>query len=334
MGLLNNEVWEVPEQDFPETAAIETQLRFLLRFAVLAPSPKNSQPWAFALRGNQLHLMADLGRSQPVSDPDRRELYISVGCALENLLVAAEHFGFHPAVSYFPQRWHPELAATVLFQRGGKVSPARAGATLDAILHRRNDTGVFRSTPVSEELRRRLEACCVEPELGLDLSDDHLFRHWIDALTLESDRIDFANPAFRIELGYWVSQGAFGSSPLKSQIGRHAASRIDLGKAVALQDHVKVESAALLGLIRATGDSHLAHVRTGQLFERVWLTATALGVSVNPMSQTMRRPELRSAVAELIPSPGWTPQHVFRVGYSSSDTEQRTPRRPVDDVML
>jgi hypothetical protein len=52
------------------------------------------------------------------------------------------------------------------------------------------------------------------------------------------------------------------------------------------------------------------------------------------MSQTMRRPELRSVVAMLSPYPGWVPQHVFRLGYSLTLVEHRTPRRGVDDVML
>jgi hypothetical protein len=111
-------------------------------------------------------------------------------------------------------------------------------------------------------------------------------------------------------------------------------SRIDLGETVAEQDHAILESAALLGLITAAGDSHLAHVRAGQLFERLWLTATALGVSLHPMSQTMRRPELRAAVTELLPSPGWIPQHLFRVGYSTRAEEHHTPRRPLEDVLL
>ena len=72
-------------------------------------------------------------------------------------------------------------------------------------------------------------------------------------------------------------------------------------------DHLKVESAPVLGLIRGAGDTHFIHLKTGQVFERLWLTATALGVSINPMSQTMRRPELRSAVRELMPSVGWVP---------------------------
>jgi hypothetical protein len=54
MGAPNQNVWDVSQQDFPESAAIETQLRFLLRFAILAPSPKNSQPWAFSVRDNKV----------------------------------------------------------------------------------------------------------------------------------------------------------------------------------------------------------------------------------------------------------------------------------------
>ena len=334
MPMLRKDVWEVSEQDFPDPAPIETQLAFLLRYAILAPSTKNSQPWAFSVQGNRVHLIADLSRGQLVADPDRRELYISLGCALENLLVAAEHFGFRHGVSYFPEPENDELAVTVLFAPGGVPSHARAGATLSAIRRRHNDNSIFRNAPLPDEVRRRLIACCVEPELRVNLTDDRQFRRWIEALTLEADRVEFANPAFRKELGYCIGQGVFGAPPLLAGLGRVDVSKIDLGKTVAEQDHAILESAALLGLITAAGDSHLAHVRTGQLFERLWLTATAMGVSLHPMSQTMRRPELRSVVTELLPSLGWIPQHLFRVGYSSREEEEHTPRRPVDDVLL
>ena len=334
MPVLTKDVWEVSEQAFPDTAPIETQLGFLLRYAILAPSTKNSQPWAFSVQANRIHLLAEVERGQPIADPDRRELYISLGCALENLLVAAEHFGFRHGVTYFPERGQDELVATVMFAPGGVPSHARAGATLNAILRRHNDNSVFRDAPVPAEVRRRLVACCTEPELRISQTSDRQFRRWINALTVEADRTEFANPAFRKELGYWVGQGVFGAPPLMAGLGGLAVSKIDLGETVAQQDHAIVESAALLGLISAEGDSHLAHVRTGQLFERLWLTATAMGVSVHPMSQTMRRPELRTAVTELLPYPGWIPQHLFRVGYSAREDEYHTPRRPVEDMLL
>jgi hypothetical protein len=334
MPMLTKDVWGVSQGDFPNTAPLEKQLRFLLRYAILAPSTKNSQPWAFSVRGNQVHIMADLRRGQLIADPDRRELYISLGCALENLLVAAEHFGLRHGVSYFPDPGNEVLAVTVVFAPGGVPSYARAGATVDAIVRRHNDNSVFRGVAVPDEVRRRLMACCVEPELRVNLTDDRHFRRWIEALTLQADRVEFANPAFRKELGYWIGQGVFGAPPLLAGLGRLAVSKIDLGETVGEQDHAMLESAALLGLVTASGDGHLAHLRTGQLFERVWLTATAMGVSLNPMSQTMRRPELRAAVGELLPGPGWIPQHLFRVGFSTREEERHTPRRPLEDVLL
>jgi nitroreductase len=331
---LRKDVWDISEQDFPTNAPIQTQLRFLLRYAILAPSTKNSQPWRFVIEGNEVQLVAVLERGMPVADPDRRELYISLGCALENLLVAAEHFGFRHGVTYLPEREHPELAACVLFAPGGTPTLARAGITLDAILRRHNDNSVYCAAPVPEELRDRLQACCDEPDLRLDLTDDHFFRRWVDELTLEADRLEFANPAFRRELAYWIGQGVFGTPQPMARLEGLAVSRLDLGEPVARQDHKIVESAALLGLISASDDTHLAHLRTGQLFERLWLTATAADVNVHPMSQTMRSPALRAAVAELLRSRGWTPQHLFRVGYSSREGEPRhTPRHPLGDVL-
>ena len=109
---------------------------------------------------------------------------------------------------------------------------------------------------------------------------------------------------------------------------------MDLGEAVANHDRELVASAALLGLVLGEEDTHAVHLRSGQLFERVWLKATALGVSVHPMSQTMRTPELREAVADLVVGLGWSPQHLFRVGFSTRETRLRhTPRRPLEDVL-
>ena len=335
MRVVTKDAWGICEQDFPGAAPIERQLRFLLRYAILAPSTRNTQPWRFTVEGNTVQVFADPERGQPVSDPDERELYISLGCALENLLLAAEHFGFWHEVTYFPQRGSAELAASVAFAPGGTPSPARAGITLDTMVRRHNDNSVYRSAPVPEEVLRRLQACRVEAELRLDLTDDHFFRRWAEQLTLEADHLEFADPEFREELGYWIRQGVFGMPKVLSRLGSLAVSRLDLGDPVAKQDQKIVESAALLGLISATSDTHLAHVRTGQLFERLWLTATAMAVSVHPMSQTMRHPQLRAAMAELIPARGWLPQHLFRVGYSFREGElfHHTPRRSLEEVL-
>jgi nitroreductase len=330
-----NDVWHVEAAEFPRQAPIEEQLQFLIRYAILAPSTKNSQPWRFVVEGNQVQLYAELGRGrQPIGDPENRELYISLGCALENLLVAAEHFGFHHGIRYLPERSRPELAATIMFAAGVSASPERAGIPLKAMLARHNDNSVYRPLPVPEQLLLQLEASCVEPDLRVDLSSNGRFRNWIEELTAEADRLEFANPAFRKELAHWIGQGVFGTRQPFARMGGFAITHMDIGEPVARQDRQIVQSAALIGVISASSDGHVSHIRAGQLFERIWLLATAAGVNVHPMSQTMRSPALRRAVEELLHNRGWIPQHLFRLGYSSREDEVRhTPRRPVDRVI-
>ncbi|MBU4293649.1 MAG: hypothetical protein KJ770_06330 [Actinobacteria bacterium] len=86
--------WQINERDFPREGSPIEKLKFLLRYAILAPSSHNSQPWKFHIRDREIDIFTDKDRWLKVADAGQRELYISVGCALENLLIAVEHFGY------------------------------------------------------------------------------------------------------------------------------------------------------------------------------------------------------------------------------------------------
>ena len=53
------DAWAVRETDYPEDGPIEDQLRFCLRYAILAPSTHNSQPWLFRVAAGRVELFAD-----------------------------------------------------------------------------------------------------------------------------------------------------------------------------------------------------------------------------------------------------------------------------------
>ena len=165
MSSLTQDVWTVSELDFPSSGPIQMQLRFLLRYAILAPSVKNTQPWRFAIEENRVRIFADPDRVLHVTDPNRRELYISLGCALENLLVAAEHFGFRHEVFYFPEGEAPaggerDTHARSAARRSRALGSARrrsprhdkddgVPATKDADAVRRSGSGPAGSSPAS-----------------------------------------------------------------------------------------------------------------------------------------------------------------------------------------
>lgn len=68
-----------------DTAALPLEL---VRYATLAPSSHNTQCWRFRLEEKAITLLPDLSRRCPAVDPDDHHLFVSLGCALENLIQA------------------------------------------------------------------------------------------------------------------------------------------------------------------------------------------------------------------------------------------------------
>src|SRR5450830_533435 len=78
------------------------RLRELVRLATLAPSSHNTQCWHFQLQDRALAITPDLSRRCAVVDPDDHHLYVSLGCATENLAHAALAAGLQPDIHFDP----------------------------------------------------------------------------------------------------------------------------------------------------------------------------------------------------------------------------------------
>ena len=77
-----------------KTVAQENELYQMVQYATKAPSGHNTQPWQFAIEQDTITITPVLAKSLPEVDPHNRELFISLGCAAENLRIAASHFGY------------------------------------------------------------------------------------------------------------------------------------------------------------------------------------------------------------------------------------------------
>src|ERR1043165_8576063 len=66
--------------------------------AILAANPHDTQPWLFAPRGDSIAVYADRARNLGSFDPFRGEVHLGLGCALTNLVLAANLYGFEPKV--------------------------------------------------------------------------------------------------------------------------------------------------------------------------------------------------------------------------------------------
>jgi hypothetical protein len=74
----------------------------LVRSAILAANAHDTQPWAFVVSSTRIDLFADRSRGLGSMDPLLREMEISLGCAIENLVLAAKVNALTPNVSLCP----------------------------------------------------------------------------------------------------------------------------------------------------------------------------------------------------------------------------------------
>ena len=323
----------VKAQDLLPDGSSAATLTSLIGCAILAPPTHNAQPWKFSITGNEIQLFADRRRWLKVADPDQREMFVSVGCALENMLVAAEHFGYRFEVAYFPSSGDQDLVASIQFSPFGQPSDFRDAALFEAISGRHTNRKVFDSRPIPQADLMRLETCCAERYIYLHMTDDSATKDKLDELMFYADAVEFANPAFRAELADWMRPALLSRSWLLAKVGQFAAAYLSDGEVEAAKDSRALRSAPVFALVSSREDDRESQVLAGQAFERIWLTATALGISVQPMNQILHIPGLGADVTRLIPAPHVCPQIMFRLGYAELE-KRHTPRRPLKEVLL
>jgi len=331
--MISTDPWQVDKNQFPNNGPMVERLGFLVCYAVLAPSSHNTQPWKFRISADRLDLFMDQERWLKVADDDQRELHISIGCALENLLVAAEHFRLGHETDYLPDPKNPMHAATVRFGEKRQQPTERAAHLFQMMVVRHTNHGEYDGRPIPAAVLDRLKDCCVEQGIAVLLTPDESIKQKVDELVVRADAVEFADPAFREELGHWIGQGVFGTSWLMSKIGKLAVTYINMGSSTAKNDSAVLMSSPAMGLISSVSNDRVTQIKVGQVYQRLSLLAASEGIWCQPMSQIVQVEEIKQDVAKLQPNPNLYPQHPFRLGFAAPE-KHRTPRMNVDDVLI
>ena len=329
---MTKELWNLDETAYPANSALSEKLAFLLNYAQLAPSSHNSQPWQFSVQDNDIHLYPNLDYWLKVADPERREMYISLGCALENLLVAAEHFHLGYQASFFSDREGKEHFASVTFSEDSPTVNVRDPALFNAIVQRRTSREPFQSRLIPKEELVQIKATWLEKDLHLHFIANIEQKRQLAKMVQTADETLYANPAYRHELAEALGQGAFGTRWPWSLLAQFMLRHINLGTRFGKHNARSLMSAPVLVVLSAEKDDAISQIKIGQLYERIALTATKLGLSVQPLSQILEIPSQRQELTSLLPDSGFLPQHFFRLGYTTGLTAS-TPRRPVQQLI-
>ena len=316
--------WNVSEEGFPLQGEPEEKLRFLLNYAVLAPSGHNTQPWLFRLSADEVELYADRTRGLPVVDPEDRALIISCGAALFYLRIALRHFGYAGEIETFPDPDEKDLLARV---RSGAQQEAteEEQRLFRAIPERHSNRQAFEDRQVPDRLLSALQAAAWEEGAWLHLAEEAEIKHKIAELTSEGDRIQHADRRFRRELAAWMHPNrsrsrdgvpgyALGFGEIMSAAGPLVVRTFDMGSGQAAKDRQLAEGSPVLAVLGTENDTPAAWLAAGQALARVLLRAQAEGVSASFLNQPIEVSELRPQLREAIGKTGF-PQLLLRMGY-------------------
>jgi nitroreductase len=314
-------------------------LRRLLKYAILAPSSHNCQPWLFELGADYVDLFADRSRSLPVTDPFDRQLHMGCGAALLNLRAAVRRFGNAEIVELLPNADDPNHLARV--RLGETVAPtAKDRRLFDAIPMRHTNRKRFEIRPVSHLIFKELAAEAEREGAWLVRlhPDDKL--HAAEVIS-RADHEQFRDPAFRRELSRWLiragsrrrdgipcrSRGFAGPRGLAPAL---IVRTFDRGDTEAERDRELAVGSPLLVMLGTPADTRADWLRAGQALQRVLLAARAHGISASFLNQAVEREHMRSELSEIADRDG-LPQLVLRMGYGPEVSA--VPRRPVSDVL-
>jgi hypothetical protein len=133
----------------------------LVRAAVLAANAHNTQPWLFRVTPARIDLLAVPDRNIGTIDPFRREMQISLGCALENLVLAGPPNGIATTVVLMPD----PAARTHVARVDLSPVPVSNSPLFEAIPNHHTNRAAFESRPVAQGTLDALTGWSMFPSL-------------------------------------------------------------------------------------------------------------------------------------------------------------------------
>ncbi len=340
--LLN--IWKVKENEFPQTGTTEEKLKFILNYAILAPSSHNTQPWLFKVDSKTIYLYADRSRGLFVADPKGRELIISCGTALYNLRIALHHFGYKGEITTFPDPTNANLLACI--KLGYSIPESTDNKLLfNAIPKRHTNRKDYQWWDVPESLLKWLQSDAEQKGAWLHIIKKSTVRHQIAQLVVQAEHQLMADHNYRQELADWIhpannkthdgipgyAQGINEYFDFATPLFALVLRTFDLGDSLAERSGKLVERSPAIVVLGTRNDTDANWLAAGQALEKILLRGQAVGLCSSFLNQPIQVPQLRSELSKVLSQSGF-PQIILRLGFC--EEVKPTPRRAVDKVLI
>ena len=313
-------------------------LRELVRYATLAPNSHNTQPWRFRIEPNRITVMPDFSRRCPAVDPDDHHLFVSLGCASENLILAAEAHGLRAHVSMEGAK---EGEIQIDFE---PVSPSDS-PLFRAIPERQCTRAEYDGKAVPSDQLALLEATGQSESVAVQVFTDKGDLETILELVVAGNSAQMNDEAFVAELKEWIRfnesavvqhrDGLFtassGNPTVPTWLGEVFFDRAFTEDAENDKYRRHIRSSAGAIAFVSEHDDEESWIEVGRCYQRFALQATAFDLRHAHINQAVEVPEVRAQLSDYLGIGGRRPDLLVRFGYGPE--LPKSLRRPVDQVL-
>lgn len=331
--------WSINEKDFPHSGTMTEKLTFCVRYAILAPSAYNTQPWHFKIADNTVSIYIDRRFALPVIDPDDREMIMACSAAMFNLRLAIRYFGYTETTEIMPDPSDNDLLARIRMSEG-EAKQDHDDGLFKSIPRRHTNRGAFSDKEIPEDVLRALKSSASSEGSWLHICNEHERRAVIN-LVREADHIQMGDKHFRRELASWTDIRRNRSGDGMPEIGLtyqdimenfkpSVARRFEGEGNGAANDEELQEGSPVIAILGTMAGGALQRIHAGQALMRILLEAETQGLAVSMLNQPCEVPELRLRLHDEIEHQGRA-HMIMRIGYGGKPVY--TPRRAIDAIL-
>ena len=298
------------EKDFQQLATLASR----------APSGHNTQPWLFDQEGDTFIIRPDFSKALPVVDPDHRELYISLGCAAENLCLTSGQ-----------QLTIDNEQLTIHFSPSAKPIVNCQLSIVNSITSRQMNRRLYNRHPITAKSLSALTA--VRPEANTNFylweNGSEPFER-LKGFIRKGNEIQMNDPAFLAELKSWIrynkrqaeatrdglSYAVFGAPNLPACLSKAIMGSMLKSSVQNRSDMKKLASASHVALFTTQHNTVEEWIRLGQTLQRFLLAATQEGIATAFLNQPCEVRSLAEEIRETFPIHREFPTLLLRLGYA------------------
>ena len=318
---------------------MKTDFIQIASYASKAPSEHNTQPWKFHITDSTITVLPNLDVALPVVDRNNRELFISLGCAVENLCIAASYFGYTTHII--------ECSIEVIILELTKNALTIEDSLFHQIEKRQTNRNIYNGNKISDGILQQLQSIPKENGIQFYFTEINTpFANTITQYIMKGNEIQMADIAFKNELLSWMrfnkkqveathnglSYLVFGNPPLPRILARPIVSLFLKPNAQNKSDRKKIDSSSHFVVCASQRDTIEEWINLGRTLQRFLLKVTEIGISYAFLNQPCEVAALAFDLREKLPVNKEHPTLIMRIGYAKQIPY--SPRKKIETLLV